>query len=278
MNCERIYLDNEGGYIDTYISDPIANLTRKAILVIPGGGYHAVCSDREGEPIAQAFIPYGYQAFVLHYYVEAEKPFPIQLIQVAKAIKHIKDNAEKYGIDPENVFVVGFSAGGHLAASSGILWKYPGVSDAVDAQFGYVRPTGVMLVYPVISGTEDFKHSGSIYNLLATKEPTEEQAMTVSVEKHVDEDSAPAFIVHTSNDQIVDVRNSLALGAAYREAGLKFELHVFPDGPHGWGLGTAVTSVGKEKFIISAASEWVRMASVWADGVIAENESKKLEG
>ena len=163
MKCERVYLDDNNGYIDTYVSDPIDNLTRKAILVIPGGGYHAVCGDREGEPIAQAFIPYGYQAFVLNYYVGAEKPYPIQLIQVAKAIKHIKDNAGVYGIDPEQVFVVGFSAGGHLAASSGILWKDPGVKEAVDATYGYVKPTGIMLIYPVISAVEAFRHSGSIY-------------------------------------------------------------------------------------------------------------------
>ena len=271
MKCERIYLDDNNGYIDTYISDPIDNLTRKAILVIPGGGYRAVCGDREGEPIAQAFVPHGYQAFVLNYYVGAEKPFPIQLVQAAKAIKHIKDNAEAYGIDPEQIFVVGFSAGGHLAASTGVLWKHPEVCGAVDVPYGYIKPTGVMLIYPVISSTEDYRHSGSFHNLLATKEPTEDQLLSVSIEKNVDADSAPAFIVHTSNDQIVDVRNSLSLGAAYKEAGLKFELHVFPNGPHGWGLGTHVTSVGKEKFIIPAASEWVRMATVWADGVISDN-------
>lgn len=276
MKCERVFLDNDGGYIDTYIADPIENLTRKALLVIPGGGYHKVCGDREGEPIAQAFVPYGYQAFVLNYYVGAEKPFPIQLIQVAKAIKHIKDNADTYGIDPEQIFVVGFSAGGHLAASSGVFWNLPQIYEEIDMPFGYVKPMGVMLIYPVISAVEPYSHFGSSYNLLATKEPTEEQKLSVSIEKHVDADSAPAFIVHTSNDQIVDVRNSLALGAAYREAGLKFELHVFPNGPHGWGLGTPVTSVGKEKFIIPAASEWVRMATVWADGVVSDKN--KTEG
>ena len=273
MKCERVFLDDDNGYIDTYIADPIENFTRKALLVIPGGGYRKVCGDREGEPIAQAFIPYGYQTFVLNYYVDAEKPFPIQLIQVARAIKHIKDNAEKYGLDPEQIFVVGFSAGGHLAASAGVLWKIPEIYEALDIPYGYVKPTGVMLVYPVISATEDYMHMGSIRNLWAAQEPTDEQRLAVSIEKQVDIDSAPAFIVHTSNDQIVDVRNSLALAAAYKAVGLKFELHVFPDAPHGWGLGNEITSVGKEKFIRPAASEWVRMASVWADGIIKENKN-----
>ena len=268
MIFKRVMLsEEEGAYLDCYLADPIRSLTRKAILVIPGGGYHAVCSDREGEPIAQAFMPYGYQAFVLHYYVGAEKPFPVQLIQVARAIKHIKEHAEEYGLDPEQLFVVGFSAGGHLAASAGVLWKLPALYEAVDMPYGYNKPKGVMLVYPVISATEEYSHWGSVRNLLADKEPTEEKRRTVSVEKHVDADSAPAFLVHTSNDQIVDVRNSLVLGAAYREAGLQFELHVYPDSPHGWALGNHVTQTGHEKFNNPAMAEWVRMATVWAESL-----------
>lgn len=276
MKCERVYLDDDNGYIDTYIADPIEKFTRKAILVIPGGGYGKVCNDREGEPIAHAFMPYGYQAFVLNYYVGKEKPFPIQLIQVARAIKHIKDNAEKYGLDPEQIFVIGFSAGGHLAASSGVFWNLPQIYEAIDMPLGYVKPTGVMLIYPVVSAVEPYSHFGSSRNLLANENPDEKERESVSIEKHVDADSAPAFIVHTSNDQIVDVRNSLTLGAAYREAGLKFELHVFPDGRHGWGLGNAITAVGRENYIIPAAAEWVRMASAWADGIIKENKSEKI--
>ena len=269
MRFEKMILENgaEGAYIDVYIADPIPQFTRKAILVIPGGGYGTVCSDREGEPIAQAFMPYGYNAFVLNYYVGREKPFPIQLIQVAKAIKHIKDHAEEYGIDPEQLFVVGFSAGGHLAASAGVLWKLPALYDAVEMPYGYNKPTGMMLIYPVVSATEPYSHWGSAYNLLATKEPSEEQCLAVSIEKHVDCDSVPAFIMHTSNDQIVDVRNSLTLGAAYREAGLQFELHIYPDAPHGAALGNAITAKGKEKFKNPAIAEWVRMAAVWADSL-----------
>ena len=94
MRVERYKLDDDGAYVDAYIADPIPDFTRKAILVIPGGGYANVCSDREGEPIAHAFMPYGYNAFVLHYYTGKEKPFPIQLIQAAKAIKLIKDKID----------------------------------------------------------------------------------------------------------------------------------------------------------------------------------------
>ena len=264
MRVERIYLEDEGNeaYIDAYLSDPTKGFTRKALLVIPGGGYGCVCSEREGEPIGQAFIPYGYNAFVLHYYTDRQKPFPIQLIQAAKAIKYIKDHATELGIDPAQVFVVGFSAGGHLAASTGILWKLPAIYDAIEMPYGYNKPTGIMAIYPVIS-TE--YHRKSFENLWCKQELSEEKAECVSLERHVDRDSAPVFILHTSNDEIVDVRNSLALAEAYRRAERQFEMHIYPDAPHGVALANEVTWEGKEKWRNSAIAEWVRMAAVWAD-------------
>ena len=264
MRFEKILLsqDDENVYLDAYIADPTKSYTRKAILVIPGGGYKHVCADREGEPIALAFLPYGYNAFVLHYTVNSEKTFPIQLIEVAKAIKHIKDHAEDYGIDPNELFTVGFSAGGHLSASAGVLWKLDAIQKAVEMPFGYNKPKGCMLIYPVIS--TDCHHQGSFQNLWATKEPTEEQLAAVSIEKHVDGDSAPAFILHTANDQIVDVNNSLAIAAAYSKAEVPFELHIYPDAPHGVALGNKITAGETEQWNRPAIAEWVRMAAYWA--------------
>jgi acetyl esterase/lipase len=269
MLLEKIQLSDEGddAYIDAYIADPTKGFTRKAILVIPGGGYSCVCSDREGEPIAQAFMPYGYNAFVLHYHVKKEKTFPIQLIQATKAIKYIKDHAEHFGIDPEQLFVVGFSAGGHLAASVGTLWKHPEVLQAVPMSYGYNKPTGVMLIYPVISS--DF-HVKSFEHLLCTKEPTEQDLAKVSLEKHVDKDSAPAFIIHTSNDQIVDVRNSLRMAEAYKIADLQFEMHIYPDAPHGAALANEITWENHAKWKNSSIAEWVRMAADWAHTLIQQ--------
>ena len=93
MLHDRVYFEheNQNVYIDTYVADKVGKYTKSAILVIPGGGYSCICSEREGEPIALAFMPYGYNAFVLHYSVNREKKYPAQLIQVSKAIKHIKN-------------------------------------------------------------------------------------------------------------------------------------------------------------------------------------------
>ncbi len=264
MKIERIPLssENENVYLDVYIADHVREFTRKAILVIPGGGYSQVCSDREGEPIAMAFMPYGYNAFVLHYTVDRSKSFPTQVIEVAKAIKHIKDHAEEYDIDPNELYTVGFSAGGHLSASAGVFWKMDEVQKAVDMPYGYNRPKGVMLIYPVISAEH---HVGSFQNLWCTDTPTTEQLDASSVEKHVDADSSPAFILHTANDQVVAVQNALVLANAYSAAKVPFELHIYPDAPHGAALANRITECGKPKWNNSAIAEWVRLAANWAE-------------
>ena len=130
MLYKKIPLDDNDDqeYLEVYAADKVKGFVRNAILVLPGGGYAGVCNEREGEPIAMAFMPYGYNAFVLHYSV-GKKPFPIQLIQASKAIKHIRDNAELYNINPDKVFIVGFSAGGHLAATLGTMWDKKEIYD-----------------------------------------------------------------------------------------------------------------------------------------------------
>lgn len=264
MRFEKIPLSSEDKeiYLDAYIADPTAHFKRKAMLVIPGGGYHHVCADREGEAIAMAFIPYGYNAFVLHYTVKKNKPYPVQLREATAAIKHIKDNAEDYGIDPDKLFVSGFSAGGHLAASTGVFWKRPEVTEGFDMPYGYNKPLGIMPIYPVVN---PLGHMGSFKNLLCSDDPDKESLDYVSIDRHVDADSSPAFMAHTTDDQVVDVRNTLDLARAYSDAGVKYELHIYPTGPHGMALGNEITSMGKENYEKSDFAEWVRLAAAWAE-------------
>lgn len=268
MVYKKIYLEenNPDVYLEVFAADKIGNIdfVRNAILVIPGGGYGDVCSGREGEPIAQAFMPYGYNAFVLHYSVAGAKTFPHQLIEASKAMKHIKDNASEYNINPEKVFVTGFSAGGHLAATLGTMWDKKEIYDEIDMPFGYNKPAGMILVYPVISGVH-FPHQGSFKNLFATENPTGEQLESASVELHVGVNSVPLFAVHTSNDDCVDVRNSLILANAYKENGLKFELHIYPDSPHGMALANPITSGNWEIVNNKHMAKWVNEACEWAE-------------
>ncbi len=264
MLFEKIPLSSENHqvYLETYVADPVGGKRCKALLVLPGGGYAGVCSDREGEPIAMAFLPYGFNAFVLHYTVARRDKYPVQLREVARAIKHIKDNADRYNIDPDQLFTVGFSAGGHLAASSGVFWNRPEVTEGLDMPEGYNKPRGVMPIYPVIN---PMGHPGSFYNLLCTDTPTQDELDYVSVDLHVDSTSSPAFIVHTADDQVVDARNSLILALAYANAGVEYELHIFPHAPHGVALGNAVTDCGSPAWNDPMIAKWVEMAAYWAE-------------
>jgi len=267
MICKRVYLipDEKEVYLDVYAANPVEGFTRRAILVIPGGGYGMVCDDREGEPIGLAFMPYGYNAFVLHYSVNRKKTFPAQLIEASLAMKHIKDHAEEYNIDPEMVYVTGFSAGGHLAGSLGLMWYKEEIYKAIDIPYGYNRPAGMMLIYPVVTGVAEYSHLPSFCNLLGTDAPEEEQLVMCSLEQNVNGQAVPLFIVHTSNDQLVDVRNSLCLAEKYREQGIPFEMHIYPDAPHGVALGNEITKCGESKWENAAIAKWVENAIKWAE-------------
>ena len=254
MIYKKISLDqfDENVFLEAYIADKVGDFVRNAILIIPGGGYSNVCSDREGEPIAMAFMPYGYNAFVLHYSA-GKKPFPAHLIQASMAIKHIRDNAKAYNINSEKVFTVGFSAGGHLAASLGTMWDRKEIYDSVD-----------MLIYPVISAKY---HSGSFNNLFIGEKITDEKLEMCSIENCISENSSPAYIVHTSNDEIVDVRNSLTLANAIAEKQIKFEMHIYPDAPHGVALANEITKCGVEKWCNSSIARWIENAVKWAESL-----------
>ena len=270
MIYKRIFLDDNkcDVYLDVYAADNNTDFIRKAILVIPGGGYGCVCSAREGEPIGMAFMPHGFNAFVLNYSVARSRTYPSQLIEASLAMKHIKDNADEYGIDPDMVFVAGFSAGGHLAATLGTQWHIKEVYDAIDMPYGYNKPRGMILGYPVITGfPENGCHAGSFNNLWGTDEPTVEMLQKTSLEIHVDERTCPAFLLHTSNDAVVPVNNSLLFAQSLAKAGQKFELHIFPDAPHGIALGNKITMVGEEKFDNPDIARWIEMAAHWTENL-----------
>ncbi|MBE6613235.1 MAG: alpha/beta hydrolase [Ruminococcaceae bacterium] len=263
--------EDETIYLETFAADTTPYV-RPAILVIPGGGYGGVCDDREGEPIALAFVAKGYQAFVLHYSVKRVRPYPAQLCEASLAMAHIRDHAEEYRVNPDRVYVTGFSAGGHLAGSLATMWHKPCVYEATGIEYGKNRPTGAMLVYPVVTGIHGFGPFGSFYNLLCKDNPTADELREVSLEANVSERSAPLFVVHTSNDPLVDVRNALVLGAAYREHGLMFEMHIYPDAPHGIALGNAITENGQPKWSDPAMAQWIDHAVYWADKMNAQSE------
>lgn len=264
MLHERVYLDENDSrvYIDTYVAN---NRTHKrpAMLVIPGGGYSQVCTDREGEPIALAFFAKGYNCFVLNYRVNGEK-YPAQLIDASRAMVHIKDNTEKYGIDADKVYAVGFSAGGHLAGSLATMYNEPDVVQTLGISDGYNRPNAAILSYPVVSAMLS-THKGSFDRLLGfdMTEADEDARRYLSLECRADEKSAPLFIWHTAEDKVVPIDGSLALAKRYVELSLPCMLHLYPYGLHGLALANDITSTDNPKSVQPLAQGWVDTAVEW---------------
>ena len=262
---KRIYLDPEhkNVYLDVYPAVSDGCIT-PAILVIPGGGYGMVCEDREGGPIAKAFSDRGYTAFVLNYRVAEEALFPSSLIDASRAMVYIRDNAEEYRVDSTRVYAVGFSAGGHLAGSLAVLHDTPEVLSALGTKRGYNKPTAAILSYPVVSAMLP-THVGSFVNLLGKdyEQMTEAERRSVSLECHVKEDSAPVFIWHTAEDELVPTAGALALAQAYVEKARPVMMHLYPYGPHGVALGNKVTEFGNPKWVQPLAEGWVDAAVEW---------------
>ena len=263
MRHEVIHLckDDENVTLTTFV--PVTRIEKSdAVLVIPGGGYHHICSDREGESVAMAFAARGIHAFVLNYSVQEKAKFPRPLLEASLAMAYIRTHAQEYGVDSERVFVCGFSAGGHLAASLGTRWQTPEVSEALDLPFGINRPTGMILGYPVLSYFEK-THMGTFYNAFGSKEPTEKQIEFCSLERGISQATVPpAFLWHTADDPAVNVQNTLRMVTALSEAGVSFEVHIYPHGPHGMALANEITATNPS-MVDTRVAGWIELACSW---------------
>lgn len=239
---------------------------RPAVIVCPGGAYCDL-SEREAEPIARAYAAAGCNTYILRYSVGEMAANCNPLIEAALSIQYVREHAAEHNTDPTRIFICGFSAGGHLAASAGILWNDPVVRNALGIEQGRVpeginRPNGMILCYPVITCGRGM-HRLSFCRLAGTDEPTPEQFQRFSLELHVDDTTPPAFFWHTFADASVSVRNSLVLMDAMLEHGIPFESHVFPTGVHGLSLGTEETAVNNPKYIEPHITPWMDLSIRW---------------
>ena len=218
---------------------------------------------RETEAIAIQMLALGFHAAVLRHHV-APARFPVALAETACAVAHLRKHAAEYGVDPEKIIVAGFSAGGHLAASLGVFWDKEWLTEYTGCAPEEIKPNGLVLSYPVITSGEH-AHRGSFDSLLG-EGATEEQLEFVSLEKQVTAATPATFIWHTVGDQLVPVENTMLFAAALRKAGVKFEMHVYPQGEHGLALSTEETaSVSNEKYsaahrVRPECAAWVGLA------------------
>ena len=243
------------------VYDETIRALRPAVLLFPGGAYRKI-SAREGEPAATAFLAAGFSVFLLRYTVADDGYFPCALVEAFEAIRFLRSHAAEYGLDPNRIWLCGFSAGGHAAAAAGVLWNHP-----FAASIGYTgrehRADGMILCYPVISSGE-VAHRESFRNLLGDRYCDELLTLT-SLERQVNAETPPTFLWHTATDGTVPVQNSLLFANALIAHGVETELHVYPRGDH--GLSTARFDVlsprwyhEPDPFIPETVSTWPRDA------------------
>lgn len=217
-------------------------------------------SDREAEPIALKFVGAGYNAFILRYSV-SPSVYPVALLQTVAAMEIIRTHADEWHVTPDAIGVLGFSAGGHLAANLATA-----VGDDTIREHGYdpdaVRPNALMLGYPVITSGPS-AHRDSFDHLLGGLKDDRGMLDKLSIERHIDAKTPPVFVWHTMPDDCVPVENSLMLIQACKTAGVSVEAHLFPEGGHGLALGTAETAWTGKGNIVECIQIWPTLAMNW---------------
>lgn len=267
MRNEQIKIQVEGSgkdvCLETYIlgdvMDGARNRKTPLVLICPGGGY-AMTSNREAEPIALQFNSMGYQAAVLRYSC-APAVYPTALCEVAQSVKLIREHAEEWSVNAEKIIVMGFSAGGHLAASYGVFWNESWLTEKMQCDKQLLKPNGLVLCYPVISSKEEIAHQDSIKNLLGESYP--EMKEQVSLEDKVGKHTPKTFLWHTFTDPVVPFWNSFRFAEALGKAGVPMEYHLYPQGGHGLSLANKQTANEEGKGVEKVCQSWVPLLRSW---------------
>ncbi len=221
--------------------------SRPAILVCPGGGY-AYCSPREGEPVALSYAARGFHAFVLRYSTGRDAAGFQPLKEVSWAIGYIRENAGQWHIDPQKIAVCGFSAGGHLALSSGLLAEH--------------KPDAMILGYPAASAP-NFPGADFLLKILEGKDTvTSDDAEKYDLVPKITKDAPPVFLAATAED-LLTTYGALPIAKAYSDLGKPYELHVFQYGPHGYSLANEVTADGSRQMLEPAFAQWQELSVQW---------------
>jgi acetyl esterase/lipase len=218
---------------------PQEKATGAAVVICPGGGYGALAMDHEGHHVAQWLNSFGVAGFIVRYRHRNSgagygHPAPIQDAQ--RAIRTVRTRAAEWNVDPSRIGILGFSAGGHLASTAATHFNESFCEPRDDIDRASCRPDFAILIYPVISFTEPFTHTGSRRNLLGS-DAAPSLVEKFSNEKQVTAQNPPTFLIHTWEDKGVPPENSIAFYLALRRANVPAEMHVFLKGPHGFGLG-----------------------------------------
>jgi len=238
-----------------------------AVVILPGGGYGILASNHEGHDIAKWFNERGFAAIIVKYRVSGDASFnyqyPIPFLDARRAIRSVRAHAKGWGINPQKIGIIGFSAGGHLASlcTTRFADTFPEeTDDHIDQQCA--RPDFSILIYPVISMDQKLAHAGSRKNLLGPN-PSQELVEKCSTERAVSPQTPPVFLLSTADD-VVDCRNSLAFAAACKAHGVPVALHLFESGGHGYGLNGE-----------GALQQWPSLLERWLANKISPRHDSK---
>lgn len=227
------------GYLQAESRELVNAQMRPAVLVFPGGGYQ-MCSDREAEPVALAYMAEGYNAFVLRYTVGSNATFEQAYADAEAALGYLRENAQALHIDAEKITVAGFSAGGHLAACLGTM--------------GGKKPAALVLGYPCIKS--------SMGRGLGKSLPGADEA--------VNSETPPTFLFSTQGDALVPIENTLDFASALAKSKVPFEQHIFLTGGHGLSLSRSFTSSGAGRNMDADVAAWFGLSirflqNIWGD-------------
>jgi len=225
---------------------------RACVIVFSGGGYRDR-AEHEGAPVAKWLNSLGFNSFVLNYRV-APYRYPAPMADAQRAIRHVRHNCIQYNVNPNKIGIFGFSAGGHLACVSSILYtsEFYEHSDEIDKISA--RPNAAVLCYPVISLIRHI-HAGSVEELLGSTSSTLKESLSGEMIAH--SETPPTFIWHTSEDSTVPVDHSLMLTQALRNKGVPVDCHIFNNGRHGLGIGASPRGG------VPLTMQWMDLCSNW---------------
>ena len=229
---------------------------RPAIVICPGGGY-MYCSPREAEPIALAYTARGFHAFILRYSVGWDAAGFAPLDEVSWTIGYLREHADEWNIDPNKIVSCGFSAGGHLALSAGLLAEN--------------KPNAMVLCYPATSAPNMPGMNFMLQLLTGKKDATDEDAARFDLVSQITKDAPPVFLAATAED-LLTPHGALPVAKKYSDLGMKYELHIFQYGPHGYGLGNEVSADGSLQIYDPAYAQWHELSVQWLHRTLGKPE------